>query len=73
MGRAIGELGRIPKTLHLLNFIADPNCRRHILNQLNRGNLPTAQDLRPSRGAQNPKTLHRHHDTIRTTMLAVFL
>ena len=37
LGRAIGELGRIPKTLHLLNFIADPNYRRHILNQLNRG------------------------------------
>ena len=35
--RAIGELGWIPKTLHLLNFIADPNYRRHILNQLNRG------------------------------------
>ena len=34
---AIGELGRIPKTLHLLNFIADQNYRRHILNQLNRG------------------------------------
>lgn len=37
LGRAIGELGRIPKTLHLLNLIADPNYRRHILNQLNRG------------------------------------
>jgi TnpA family transposase len=37
LGRAIGELGRIPKTLHLLNFIADPNYGRHILNQLNRG------------------------------------
>lgn len=37
LGRAIGELGRIPKTLHLLNFVADPNYRRHILNQLNRG------------------------------------
>jgi TnpA family transposase len=36
LGRAIGELGRIPKTLHLLNFIADPNYRRRILNQLNR-------------------------------------
>jgi Tn3 transposase DDE domain len=37
LGRAIGELGRIPKTLQLLNFIADSNYRRHILNQLNRG------------------------------------
>jgi TnpA family transposase len=36
-GGAIGELGRIPKTSHLLNFIADPKYRRHILNQLNRG------------------------------------
>lgn len=35
-GRAIGELGRIPKTLHLLNFIADEDYRRHCLNQLNR-------------------------------------
>jgi TnpA family transposase len=30
LGRAIGELGRIPKTLHLLNFIADQNYRRHM-------------------------------------------
>jgi TnpA family transposase len=37
LGRAVGELGRIPKALRLLNFIADPNYRRHILNQLNRG------------------------------------
>jgi len=36
-GARSGNLGRIPKTLHLLNFIADPNYRRHILNQLNRG------------------------------------
>src|SRR5262249_9199104 len=36
LGRAIGELGRIPKTLHLLNFISDPNYRRHTLTQLNR-------------------------------------
>ena len=36
LGRAIGELGRIPKTLHLLNYIADPDYRRHCLTQLNR-------------------------------------
>ena len=36
LGRAIGELGRIPKTLHLLNFISDPNYRRHTLTPLNR-------------------------------------
>ena len=36
LGRAIGELGRIPKTLHLLNYIADADYRRHCLTQLNR-------------------------------------
>jgi len=34
---ALGELGRIPKTLHLLTFIDDPCYRRDILTQLNRG------------------------------------
>jgi TnpA family transposase len=37
LGRALGELGRIPKTLHLLSFINDPDYRRRILTQLNRG------------------------------------
>jgi hypothetical protein len=36
LGRAIGELGWIPKTLHLLNYIADADYRRHCLTQLNR-------------------------------------
>ena len=37
LARAIGELGRIPKTLHLLAYIDDENFRRRILTQLNRG------------------------------------
>jgi TnpA family transposase len=37
LGRAIGELGRIPKTLHLLNTIDDEAYRRRTLTQLNRG------------------------------------
>jgi len=37
LARAIGELGRIPKTLHLLSFIDDEPYRRRILTQLNRG------------------------------------
>jgi TnpA family transposase len=37
LARALGELGRIPKTLHLLTFIDDPCYRRDILTQLNRG------------------------------------
>jgi TnpA family transposase len=36
LGRALGELGRIPKTLHLLNYISDAEYRRHCLLQLNR-------------------------------------
>lgn len=34
---AIADLGRIPKTLYLLNFIDDESYRRRILTQLNRG------------------------------------
>jgi TnpA family transposase len=37
VARALGELGRIPKTLHLLTFIDEPFYRRRILTQLNRG------------------------------------
>lgn len=37
MARAIGELGRISKTLHMLRVMDDPIHRRRILNQLNRG------------------------------------
>ena len=37
LAQALGELGRIPKTLHLLTFIDDPCYRRDILTQLNRG------------------------------------
>jgi len=36
LGRAMGELGRIRKTIHLLNYISDVSYRRHILTQLNR-------------------------------------
>src|SRR2546429_7101450 len=35
--RAIGEVGRIAKTLHLLAYIDDEAYRRRILVQLNRG------------------------------------
>jgi TnpA family transposase len=36
LARAISELGRIPKTIHLLKFIDDESYRRSILVQLNR-------------------------------------
>jgi TnpA family transposase len=37
LGRAIGELGRVAKTLYLLNYLDDETYRRRILTQLNRG------------------------------------
>ena len=35
--KAIGELGKIPKTIYMLNYIDDETYRRRILNQINRG------------------------------------
>lgn len=37
LGRAIGEFGRIYKTLYILKCLNDDNYRRDILTQLNRG------------------------------------
>jgi hypothetical protein len=37
LAKAIGELGRITKTLYLLNYVDDQTYRRRILTQLNRG------------------------------------
>lgn len=37
LARAIGEVGRIAKSLYLLCFIDDENYRRRIVTQLNRG------------------------------------
>jgi TnpA family transposase len=37
LARALAELGRIIKTIHLLNFFDDEGYRRRILVQLNRG------------------------------------
>ena len=34
--------------------------------------LAAAQDLQPSRGAQNPRALDAHYETIRTAMRGVF-
>lgn len=36
LARAIGELGRLAKTLYLLAYVDDENYRRRILTQLNR-------------------------------------
>lgn len=37
LAKAIGELGRISKTLYLLSYIDDETYRRRILTQINRG------------------------------------
>jgi hypothetical protein len=34
--------------------------------------VAAAQELRPSRGAQNPRALDKHYDTIRNAMQGVF-
>ena len=39
LGRAIGELGRVAKTLYLLSYLDDEAYRYRILIQLNRGEL----------------------------------
>lgn len=36
LGRALGELGRIPKSLHLLHYLSDAEYRRRCMLQLNR-------------------------------------
>jgi TnpA family transposase len=37
LAKAIGELGRVAKTLYLLNYVDDEAYRRRLLTQLNRG------------------------------------
>src|SRR5690606_21122475 len=37
LAKAIAEVGRIAKTLYLLHYIDEPDYRRRILVQLNRG------------------------------------
>lgn len=39
LAKALTELGRIIKTLHILRYIDDPDFRRRILTQLNRQEL----------------------------------
>ena len=36
-GRALAAVGRVPKTIHLLDYGNDPIDRRAILGQINRG------------------------------------
>jgi hypothetical protein len=49
--RAIGELGRVAKTLYLLCYLDDETYRRRILTQLNRGE---------SRPGVSPSMLYKH-------------
>ena len=37
-----------------------------------RPKLATAQEIRPSRGSQNPTALDRHYETVRTGMVGIF-
>jgi TnpA family transposase len=37
LGQAIAQIGRVPKTIHSLDYCSDPAYRRPVLGQLNRG------------------------------------
>jgi TnpA family transposase len=37
LGQAIAQIGRVPKTVHSLDYCSDPAYRRPIIGQLNRG------------------------------------
>jgi TnpA family transposase len=56
LARALAELGRIPKTLHLLSFIDDESFRGRILTQLNRGE---------SRNGLSRAVFHGQHGEVR--------
>ncbi|MBQ0219479.1 Tn3 family transposase, partial [Alcaligenes faecalis] len=47
--QAIIEVGRINKTLYLLNYIDDEDYRRRILTQLNRGEMWDENKVSPYR------------------------
>ena len=67
--RRIGQTRRyesIPKGLRAMAALVV------LRNQAIKPLLAAAQDLRPSRGAQNPGVLDTHYDTIRTAMRGVF-
>ncbi len=67
--RRIGQTRRyesIPKGLRAMTALVV--LRNKAIKPL----LAAAQELRPSRGAQNPTALDTHYDTIRTAMGGVF-
>jgi hypothetical protein len=67
--RRIGQTRRyesIPKGLRAMTALVV--LRNKAIQPL----LAAAQKLRPSRGAQNPRALDTHYDTIRTAMQGVF-
>jgi|SRR5208283_2673129 len=67
--RRIGETRRYQSTSSALKAIVALMILR---NKAIKPLLAAAQDLRASRGAQNPTALDRHSDTIRTAMQSVF-
>jgi hypothetical protein len=67
--RRIGQTRRyesIPKGLRAMTALMV--LRNKVIKAL----LAAAQELRPSRGAQNPSAIDRHYDTIRAAMQGVF-
>ena len=56
LAKALTELGRIPKTIHMLYFIGDPEYRRALLTQLNK---------QESRHALSRRVFHGNRGEIR--------
>jgi hypothetical protein len=67
--RRIGQTRRYQSTSSgLKTLVALVVLRNKAIKPL----LAAAQNLRPSRGAQNPRPLDKHYETIRTAMQSVF-
>jgi hypothetical protein len=67
--RRIGQTRRYQSTS---SGLPGDGCARGSKKQSDQALLAAAQDLRPSRGAQNPRPLDRNYEIIRTAMLVVF-
>jgi TnpA family transposase len=66
LGRALAAVGRVPKTIHLLDYCDDPIYRRAILGQINRGEGRHELARRVCHGNKGelPQPPNRQHDNL---------
>ena len=72
LGRAVEELGRIAKTLHLLSYLSDEGYRRAIQIQLNRGESRQGVGRAVYHG-QKGELRHRYQDGMENQLSALGL